>query len=510
MSGIEFDDLPVERIETSLAEMSVPEIKFLLKTSPEFFIEFFLGDELTSEVPQLHKDIWQLLIAGDKERVLLAIPRDHAKTTLAKLAVVWHFLFTEYRFPVYASNTNAIALNSCKDIMNFLKCDNFVSVFGHIKITKESETASLWQFELPMDGHRIKKCILRAIGANQQMRGINIDNQRPDLAVVDDIESNENTESEAMQKKLDRWVFGPFLKALARNRRKILWLGNMLQKTSLLARLAMNPRWNPVVFGCIIIHPVNGNLRPLWPARWSMEELIEDYREYVGLGLIETWMCEMMNMPGHGINGFTQESIYLQPQPLPDDCKAAFLCLDPAFGMEAENDNSSITVHVIREDGLPMVAEDITGKMTEAEILDAMLLLAYKWNAWVWGIEAIAAQRVLISLFTVLLAQRQMTQHVEMLPLMSGRSDPKVSRIRSFVSLMAKKEYAIYEDGIGIVNEIFGYDMRKKANVDDRIDSSAYGPQMLLQYETIIYAAAQPQSPQDVQVAKFGMEVCNV
>src|SRR3546814_5767176 len=76
---------------------------------------------------------------------------------------------------------------------------------------KESETDSLWIFELTTPEGRVKKCILRAVGAGQQMRGINIDNQRPDMA-VDDVEDNENTESELLQKKLDRWIFGPFLK----------------------------------------------------------------------------------------------------------------------------------------------------------------------------------------------------------------------------------------------------------------------------------------------------------
>src|SRR3546814_21135060 len=77
------------------------------------------------------------------------------------------------------------------------------------------------------------------------MRGINIDNQRPDMAVVDDVEDNENTESELLQKKLDRWIFGPFLTALER-RKKVIWLGNMLQKTSLLARLSQRPIWNQI------------------------------------------------------------------------------------------------------------------------------------------------------------------------------------------------------------------------------------------------------------------------
>jgi hypothetical protein len=182
-----------------------------------------------------------------------------------------------------------------------------------------------------MPNGRTKRCMLRAIGQGQQMRGINIDNIRPDIAVVDDVEDNENTESETQQKKLDKWMFGPFLKALAR-KKKILWLGNMLTKTSLLARLSRNIRWNPVVFGCLVKDAVTGALLPLWPNKWSVAALKEDFKEYRDLGLVESWMCEMMNMPGHGENGFTAESLNYLPIPTPDDCQACWITVDPALG----------------------------------------------------------------------------------------------------------------------------------------------------------------------------------
>ena len=510
---LDYEDLgPGSKVELGSAFISKSDIIQLLKTSCEFFLEFFLGEELSKAVPQLHIQVWDRLIDLDLERVLLAIPRDHAKTTLSKLAIVWYFLFTDFRFAVYLSNTNGIALNACKDIVNFMKTPNFEEVFGKIRMEKESETASLWIFWITMPNGKQKRCILRAVGANQQMRGINIDNQRPEIAVVDDVEDNDNTDSPAMQKKLDRWIFGPFLKALSRNRRKVLWLGNMLQKTSLLARLSQNPRWNPVVFGALVKDPESGALVPLWPERWSLEELMQDFQEYVALGLIETWMCEMMNMPGHGMDGFTQESIWYQPVPNPDQCVAAFLVLDPAFGENAMNDNSSVTVHVIREDGLPMVAEDATGKMTEDEIFETMISLAFKWGAWVWGIEAIAAQRVLIALFGIMLAQRSMSNLVQMVPLISGRGDPKVSRITSFVSLMSpkKRSYAIYEGAFTITNQILGYNRTKKDNDDDAIDSCAYGPKMLENHLPLIMAMAGGQDITAPGKARIGMEALNV
>lgn len=516
--GSEFDGIfaasssaTQDQVDTSQVTAERGQVMKLLEVDGEFFIEFFLAEELTSQVPQFHKEIWGLLTTTALERVLLAIPRDHAKTTLAKLCVVWYFLFTNHRFCAYLSNTNAIAKNACRDIMAFFRNSNFEMVFGKVKVLKESETESLWMFEIPMGNGRVKQCILRAVGAGQQMRGINIDNQRPDITVIDDVEDNENTESELLQKKLDKWMFGPYLKALAR-RKKIIWLGNMLQKTSLLARLSRNPKWNPVVFGAMVKDAVTGALTSLWPERWSIEELVEDFKEYRDLSLVETWMCEMMNMPGHGENGFTADQIRYEPAITPGGnqrLRAAWITLDPAFGEQAHNDNSAIVVHVLPEFGPPQIVEYVHEKMDEHALFDNMVRLATKWNAWVWGIEAVAAQKVLITLFTVLLATRQLTGRVQMLPLIAGKGDPKVSRIRSWVSLMAKGEYAITEYDVEIVNQLLSYDMKKNNNKDDLIDSCAYGPQVLSQYEHLLveqYNGSNWENPP----ARYGTEIAGV
>lgn len=505
--SVNFD--PNARPETVDGVATRAEIIKQLEVDGEFFIEFFLAEELTSPVPFFHHgEIWPLLTNTAMQRVLLAIPRDHAKTTLSKLAVVWYFLFTNHRFCVYLSNTNTIAKNACKDVIGYLRSPNFEAVYGKVKFTKESDTDSLWQFELTLPDGRIKKCTLRAVGAGQQMRGINIDNQRPDIAVVDDVEDNENTDSELLQKKLDKWIFGPFIKALAR-RKKIIWLGNMLQKTSLLARLSMRPNWNPVVFGALVKDAVSGVLRPLWPERWSLPELVEDFQEYKDMGLVETWMCEMMNMPGHGVDGFTIENINFAPVPGSDEILAAWLVLDPAFGENASNDDSSWTVHVLPKDGPPMVVDHSTSKMRDEEMFDEGFRLAMKWGAWVWGIEAQAAQRVLIPFFKLLLAAKLLNHNVEMIPLMAGKGDPKVARIKAWAALMAKGEYAVYEGAVEITTQLLDYSMKKKSNRDDLIDSCAYGPQMLLQYEGLLTASYQG-STFETQDPKCGTEIAGV
>lgn len=478
-----------------------------MRIDHEVFMDFFIHEQLTDDIPAFHGEIWGLLTDQDKERILLAIPRGHNKTTLAKLAVAYHFMYTSHRFCVYLSNTNAIAKNACKDILAYFESDNFTNVFGKIKLTKSSETESLWIFEIVDAFGRIKQCILRAVGADQQVRGLNIDNERPDLAVVDDVEDNKNTETPIQQKKLDRYIFGPFLKALNKRRRKIMWLGNMLQKTSLLSRLSRNPTWNPVVFGAIIKDAVTNELKPLWPDLWTLEELQADFKEHRDLGLVESWMCEMMNMPGHGENGFSAEQLNYAPMVTPDECECTWITIDPAFGENGWNDNTAIVVHGVPKDtGIPGVMAYEVGKFDEVVMFDKAFQLAMYWNARCWGIESVAAQRVLIKLFEMLCATRQLTGQFEFVPLMAGKGDPKVARIKAWVSLMAAKEYTIPEDDIMITSQALAYNMKKQSNDDDLIDSCAYGPQMWSLFEHLIRemfsGAAMEQA-----VARVGMEI---
>ncbi len=223
-------------------------------------------------------------------------------------------------------------------------------------------------------------------------------------------------------------------------------------------------------------------------------------------------MCEMMNMPGHGENGFTAEQINYQVTPVAGDSsiRAAWITLDPAFGEQAHNDNSAIVVHVLPEEGPPMVVEYVHAQMSEVELFEQMLRLAYRWNAWVWGIEAIAAQKVLITLFQLLLVGKMMQGRVEFIPLIAGKGDPKVARISSWVSLMAKGEYAIPEYDVEITNQLLSYNMKRKSNKDDLIDSCAYGPMMLLQYEALLVEQFNGQGAGQSSPAHFGMEVVSV
>src|SRR3546814_10192970 len=92
---------------------------------------------------------------------------------------------------------------------------------------------------------------------------------------------------------------------------------------------------------------------------------------------------------------------------------------------------------------------------------------------------------------------------VEMLPLMAGKGDPKIARIKAWVALMAKKEYAVGEGLTEIFTQLMAYNMKKKSNRDDLIDSCAYGQQMIDNYLRSEEHTSELQSLMRISYAVF-------
>ncbi len=79
--------------------VSKDELLRLIRQDCETFLAFYLGEKLDLAVPEFHKELWDEFLelldkVNDPNHVtgilnkLLGVPREHAKTTLVKLAVI--------------------------------------------------------------------------------------------------------------------------------------------------------------------------------------------------------------------------------------------------------------------------------------------------------------------------------------------------------------------------------------------------------------------------------------
>ena len=476
----------LEESEVQPVQFEVAELREALRTVPEMWFHFLLASSLTLPVPAFHIDIFRLLITFTVERFALAVPRGHAKTTIVKLAVVWYFIFSPIRFIVYCSNTTAVALDEVRDIINFLECDNFRAVFGDVEWEKKDGTTGLYIFKIMG-----KRCIIRALGAGQQVRGLNIDNQRPELLICDDAEDDENSSTEGQRNKFRRWVYGPLFKACARHSKKI-WIGNLVSANCLIHSFCESPYWTSVKYGCIL-----ENGQPLWPEMFSLEFLHADFLEYQQAGMMAKWFAEMMNMPvPEGMGLIRADEIGYKEVRTPGDIDHGFITIDPAISKKVTADKTAIVVHGLCE-GKWQIVDYFTGKVGPIELIRHAIALANYWRVRVIGVESVAYQAALQDFFTYYLAQHQQFG-MEVVPLYAS-GVRKAERITAWAGWIKNGDYFLSAAENQATTQLLCYDPSKDENDDDLIDACAYGPQMisthlnLIMYNPVVPITAKPE-----------------
>ena len=455
------------------------QIKLLLEKNEEFFIHFFLGDELTKPVPEFHKDTFHLMTHSDISRLAIALPRDHAKTTLAKLAVVWYFLFSDISFIVYLSNTASVAQAACVDIMQFMENSNFTEIFGNIEYKIERGGEGFYKFVVTLDGKE-KTCILKALGAGQQVRGLNIEHRRPQLAIVDDLEDPELLLDRKQYDKLKTWFMGTFRKALDKFGHKIIHIGNMISNMCLLKDHCESKYWYSVRYGCLL-----SNGEPLWPDAWPLPALKADFNEYLDEGKIDVWFAEMMNLPiAAGMGLIKAHEINYMPILYPEDIEYGFITVDPAISSKKWAHKAAVVVHGFHEGKWQICAYEARRGVKPLELFHMIAQMAVYWKVNVVGIESVAYQESLQYVFPYF-AVTEGFKNLEFVPIYT-LGVRKAQRLAGWAAMIKKEEYYITEGDFVITQQLLAYDPNKKENDDDEIDCCASGVQMIDRYMPLI------------------------
>jgi hypothetical protein len=472
-------------------QVDISDLIEAMRTDCVTFFGFYLEDELTQEVPDLHDEIWSELVAIvqkvnagdwtdslgaaiDHLQKVFCVPRGHAKSTLIKLAVILFMRYSVLSFTMYVSLTSPVAKAACKDIFNWLTSDRESTVYGKPTIHKANETEGLWELTIHTPDWGLKRILLKSLGSDQQVRGTNLNSRRPQLVIVDDCEDNSTASTDESQKKHDIWLFGNMLKASAKRSVRI-WVGNMINQRTMLYRISKDPDWNPTVYGAIIRDKKTGQLRALWEGMFTLEGLLKEYKDYRAKGVGHVWIYEMMNMTQDTVMRTGMDGADRRPRPTPDQVISGFICIDPAFGENKWNDFSGITVHVkTRDTVLPWMVQSEKFRYSEEKLLDEVMALSYYWNITTWTIEANAAQKLLIPLWKALLKIRGIEDNLFVMLPMNGGGQSKQSRIWAFTHVVESGGYIIAEEEQEFVDELEKYDPESKDH-EDRIDSGAYG-----------------------------------
>jgi len=291
-----------------------------------FFVEDFMKGWLTSEIPDFHREIYELV--PKHKRLVIAAPRGFAKSTIiSRFYPLWLALFKKAKDITIISASETLAIGFLRDIKREIETNQF------IKDLWADQKTDKWT-----ENHIILKTgvTIRARGAGGQIRGF-----RPDVVVCDDIETDESVESEEQRKKIKDWLFKACLNTLLPDGQFII-IGTIIHPLSVLADLlAMDNGWEKRKYQAYK-NAVQEEGNELWGKLWTHKRLQERKAE------IGSWAfsSEYLNNPiANETAPVKEEQIrYWTELPMQHSCVIA---VDPAYSDDETADYKVASVVAI-------------------------------------------------------------------------------------------------------------------------------------------------------------------
>ncbi|WP_394789088.1 phage terminase large subunit [Rhodoferax sp.] len=219
-----------------------------------------------AEPSALHKYLYQrlpqMVNTPSGQRDALAAPRGEAKSTKVSMSFVTWCVVTGIKwYPVIVMDAFEQAAEMLEAIKAELEANprlqsDFPEAYGRGKVWRAGVIVTA-------NGRKIE-----AFGSAKKIRGRRHGAHRPDLAVMDDIENDENVNTPAQRDKLQKFVTASVLNlGPPDDSMDAILIGTVLHYDSVLARFLKNPLWNRKVFKAIL----------KWPDRMDLWEQFEGF-----------------------------------------------------------------------------------------------------------------------------------------------------------------------------------------------------------------------------------------
>ena len=475
-------------VRTIICNMSDVDVKTKLATDLNFFAHFMLGDTFKYEFPPLLVMVWQVLVQSVAAlqdyvgiaNLVLGIPRGFAKTTLIKLYVVYCLIFTRHTFIVNVGNIEKNSSNLLKDVSDILDSDIVRLYFGDYDADMVVNQSDFKYFKFYG-----QKCILRSKGALTSMRGINVDNRRPNIIIMDDVQDEENAKSDIESSKLYDWIFNTLLRTRSPDGAINIYVGNTYpHKGTIITKLAEDPEWISLILGAILEDGTS-----LWAELHPIQLLLSDYNAAVRAGNEAGWLAEFMNVMDTARNDrfdkvamqnnydsldpFTLSLINVPYNPTVD---GKFIVIDPASTKKNADEHAVALVYIV---GSKIIVRDVVHKrLTPKEAIRIAVSLAIREGAWTVFIEDVAYQDTLIYWFNEELKTNQLWTHLQstfkLLPI-NPRNRSKNSRILQLFKQINVGDIVIHPTAqVAVGNEGTAYIATKSDNEDNVLDACHY------------------------------------
>ena len=452
------------------------------------------------EFPPFYKELWVICIRSfldlnplDKVfKLLLVLPRGHAKTTFVKLLVVYGIVHQLFDFVLIVCATDNNATNFMDDVCAMLSHHNVRQLYGDweaglLQDNAEEKTSMFM-------GRRAQ--IKAASVLSGSIRGTQKDMRRPDAIICDDIQTKEDADSKPKSDKKAATLIGTVFKSKSPHRCGIIYMGNSYPRNCIADKLQKSGEFLTLKTGGIL-----ANGEALWPELHSLHSLRAEWKLDCALGMGHVFMAEVQNQP--------LESDGLQPL-FPDgdfpltllhdtglETIGAFVTIDPAGRKRTSND-TAIAGHLIYEDHTFELAHLEAEILDPAQTIKRAIAIAEQIGAPYVFVESVGYQETLAFWANEIIKTMRLERHIEFRPLGVGTS-AKLARIRAWVGELLAGKYVISSPDVkaSILFQGLQFDATRTDNRDDKLDVAAHGTLVrnnALLLDEILYAYRMQQA----------------
>lgn len=471
-------DNPSEELFTGAAE--VHQIAEAAKQDLNFLSALAMPTIFEFDWSRIFVAIWLWLIQEITPKryfpnLALGLPRGFGKTTLVKLFILYCILFTDRRFILVLSATEKHAANILRDVISMLDEPNIVKVFGNWREGMIQDTQTLKVF-----GFRGRTIILAGIGAGGSVRGLNVDNARPDVMIFEDVQTREDADSEQVSTDLEDWMQGTAKKAKSPKGCMTLFIANMYPTPhSLLKKLKANKYWTKFICGGILDDGTS-----LWEDLQPVKQLLQEYLQDAEAGKAHIFAAEVLNDENASLNNLVDFS-RLKEYPYQDDDihQGNFIVIDPSN--DKVNSDAITTTYFEIHDGKPVAMEIDEGRYSPGEAIMISIKMGMKWNCRLVVIEANGYQYSL-KYWSEWTCKQLGIVGFYFLPIYSGKIS-KNSRILTMFKAYVAGELLVHPRCKAQVHmQILGFNPLKTLNVDGILDCLTYAQRVIEEFADFI------------------------
>lgn len=385
------------------------------------------GEE--NKTPTVHYKMLDTITQGGK-RVINLCHRGIAKTTVMG-EYLFLYLATYGELPGFGPVDLALYVsdsieNGVKNMRKNLEFRWENSDFLKEYVPEVHFTDIRWEFK-NADG---KMLVVKGYGAKTGVRGAKEMGKRPQIAVLDDLISDEDARSATVISAVEDTVYKAVNYALHPKKNLIIWSGTPFNSKDPLYKAVESGAWAVNVFPVCEQFPcLEHEFRGSWPDRFNYAYVKEQYDTAVKLGMLHTFNQELMlrimsdedRLIQDGDIGWFKIDAVLR-----NKSKFNFyITTDFATSERQKADYSVISVWAYNNVGDWLWVDGIVQRQLMDKNVDDLFKLAQKWKPQQTGIEINGQQKG----FVAWILEKQMDRNIYF-PLASerGSSEPGLRR----------------------------------------------------------------------------------